>query len=187
MSLKDTAKAALGRLLADYRINWIYAGGPWCAGRKAELEVAPIDAAMAELLAASPTAKMRNSLSYTRGGLTGLVLVENGKPVCVSHVADPAHYDRSATWPLRANEVAVMDLATEDALKGRGLAVQLMQATTSTHLAHGKSRVIAFIWWNNTPSVRAVTKAGWRRIGLSIEVQIARKWFALRLPLPLPP
>ena len=55
MSLKDTAKAALGRLLADYRLNWIYAGGPWCAGRKAELDVAQIDAAMAELLAATPT------------------------------------------------------------------------------------------------------------------------------------
>ena len=184
MSPKDALKAGFNRLFADYRINWIYAGGPWCAGLGQDVEALPITPDIADQLAASPTAKMRNSLSYTRGGLDGLVLVEDGVPVSVSHVADPAHYDRAATWPLRPSEVAVMDLATEDALRGQGLAVRLMQATTSAHLARGKSRVIAFIWWSNTPSLRALTKAGWRRIGLSVEVLVAGKWLALRLPLP---
>ena len=165
MSPKDALKAGFNRLFADYRINWIYAGGPWCAGLGQDVEALPITPDIADQLAASPTAKMRNSLSYTRGGLDGLVLVEDGVPVSVSHVADPAHYD-------------------EDALRGQGLAVRLMQATTSAHLARGKSRVIAFIWWSNTPSLRALTKAGWRRIGLSVEVLVAGKWLALRLPLP---
>ena len=103
----------------------------------------------------------------------------------IPDIRDPlGQRDRAATWPLRPSEVAVMDLATEDALRGRGLAVRLMQATTSAHLARGKSRVIAFIWWSNTPSLRALTKAGWRRIGLSVEVLVAGKWLALRLPLP---
>ena len=143
-----------------------------------------LDAPLIAAPTASATPKMRSSLSFTRAGLTGLALVEEGRPVSVAHFATPADYDRAATWPLRATEVALMDIATEDAQRGRGLAVTLIRATTAHFLGAGKSRVICFIWWSNTPSLRAFTKAGWRRIGLSIEVCIGGKWLALRLPLP---
>ncbi len=180
MAFKTLAKSTLGRLFQDYRINWIYAA----TGRSQSSEMpVPLTDNHRQILETSPTAKMRNSVSFSKSGLDGFVLEEGGRPVCVAHFADPARYDRNDTWPLRPGDIALMDIATEDSMRGRGLAVRLIAGTTDMFLSHGKERAVAFIWWSNTPSVRAFSKAGWQRIGLSIEFQTARKWRSIQLPL----
>lgn len=180
-TIKNAIKKAVGLIFQDYRINYIYAspaGQAPVAG-----EIAELSPDLIEQLAASGTAKVRGSATFSKAGLRGYAVVEAGQPVCVVHLAETSHYDRAATWPLRPGEAAIMDIATEEAARGRGLAVQLIAAVTARYLRQGRSRIIAFIWWSNTPSVRAFGKAGWRRIGFSVEVQIARRWIALRLPI----
>jgi RimJ/RimL family protein N-acetyltransferase len=184
-SAKRGVKKAVSLLLQDYRINYIYAS---------PAEQAPVAGGIVELsaeqiaqLAASQTAKVRGSATFSKAGLKGYALVEAGKPVCVVHLAELSQYDRAATWPLRQGEAAIMDIATEDAARGRGLAVRLIEAVTARYLRQGRTRIIAFIWWSNTPSLRAFAKAGWRRIGFSVELQVASHWVALRLPLPRQP
>jgi len=179
--MKRLARALLGRLVADYRINWILA----CSVPPQEPgeEAVRIDAAIMEQLAASPTPKMRGSLSYARAGLQGLSLVRSGAPVCVAHFATPGQYGRDGTWPLRDGEIALMDIATEEAMRGQGHAVRLIEAAGRHYLGRGRSRLIAFVWWSNSPSLRAFAKAGWRRIGLSLEWQRKGRWHALHLPL----
>jgi GNAT superfamily N-acetyltransferase len=183
-ALKQAGKAVLGRIVADYRINWIYAADDLQAIPQDDPDVAtvPLTSELAAALDLSTTGKMRNSLSYRRAGLDGLAIADGGKPVCVAHFADPARYDRTSTWPIRADEMAIMDLVTEDAMRGRGLATRLLAAAARIYLSQGKRRAIAFIWWSNTPSLRAFSKAGWRRIGFSLEFSSAGHWHAIRIP-----
>lgn len=182
--MKALLRAVLGRVVADYRINWIYAADAVTAPELRPGDaVVPIDDPLRAMLAESATDKMRGSLSYARAGMQGLALVRDGVPLCVLHVARPEQYDRSATWPLRAGDMAMMDIATELSTRGQGLAPQVICASTGALLTGSTRRLIAFIWWSNTPSVRAFTKAGWRRIGLSLEWQMAGRWWSVKLPL----
>lgn len=178
--IKSGTKLILSKLFSEYRINWIYAADAVLPGSDNIIAV-PLTSDLESKLTASTTVKMRNSLSYARAGQAGLALVENGSPVCVAHFATPEQYDRNGTWPLQSGEIALMDIATEDAERGRGLAVNLIRAATRLYLGQGQKRMIAFIWWSNTPSSRAFAKAGWKRIGLSLEFEIAGRWRGIRI------
>lgn len=183
--MKTAIRAILRLCFTDYRVNWIYASHGAAPEIWSDTEdICAINNRIRAALAASSTAKVRNSLSYAHAGLTGYVLLAGGLPLCVAHFATPSQYDRAGTWPLRAGEVALMDIATEQTVRGRGLAVRLIAMTTRLLVQQGTRRVIAFIWWSNTPSVRAFTKAGWQRIGLSIEWKCAGRWWHIHLPFP---
>lgn len=179
---KAGLKRAAGLLVAEYRINWIYAGSTADGGEPADT-VQPVDKAVCEQLARSPTLQMRKAAAYANSGLAGLALIDGGVPVCVAHFATPAQYQRTGTWPLASGEAALMDIATEDAQRGKGYAVRLIRQATTHFRAAGHDRLIAFIWWSNQPSIRAFTKAGWRRIGISVELRRADRWRALRIGL----
>lgn len=180
-AVKDGIKAALGMLIADYRLNWIYASAGMPDARGPEVVEAAPEHYVA--IADSLTPKVKGALSYARQGLSGMVVLQQGRPASVAHFARAEQYGRHATWPLRANEVALMDIATEQSERGRGLAVSLIRGATRHYLEAGADRVIAFIWWTNTPSIRAFRKAGWRRIGFSAEWQWRGRWHAVHIPL----
>jgi GNAT superfamily N-acetyltransferase len=184
MAIKSRVKSILNGLFQEYRINWIYASSSkrdTKGGDTSDL-VKPLSDQHRNLLANSPTAKMRSSVGFNKSGLDGYVIEDSGRPVCVAHFADPARYDRAKTWPLKSDDMALMDIATEEAMRGKGIAVRLIAATSAMFLSKGKQCVIAFIWWSNTPSVHAFKKAGWRRIGLSVEIFIGGKSLGLRVP-----
>lgn len=184
--MKDYLKRLLRGAVAQYRINWIFAitqpgpEGSLPAGQR----IVPLATEHVTALGESSTAKVRSSLSYSRAGMKGFVLLAESQPLSVVHFADPSQYDRTGTWPLRAGEVALMDVVTEASARGGGLAVRLLEQTAAQYLRSGTKRLIAFIWWSNRPSVRAFRKSGWRRIGLSIEWQFRKRWHHLHLPLP---
>jgi RimJ/RimL family protein N-acetyltransferase len=169
-------------ILAEYRINWIVAS-PALSPLATTVSIRPVDNEIAAQMAASPTEQVRKALAYRRAGMDGYALIVDGAIASVAHFSDADHYDRSATWPLRPGEMALMDIVTEDSARGRGYAVTLIIEATSALVSQRCSRLIAFIWWSNTPSHRSFAKAGWKRIGLSIEVKIGTRWLALRVPI----
>ncbi|MBU6395476.1 MAG: GNAT family N-acetyltransferase [Sphingomonadales bacterium] len=179
--LQRAIKALLGKVVPDYQINWILAGD--AVPEADEHEVIPASPEHYALIAHSATPKVLGSLSYARQGLAGLVVVENGRPASIAHFARAAEYGRHVTWPLKPNEVALMDIATEEAMRGRGLAVSLIKGATRHYRQAGADRVLAFVWWSNHPSLRAFAKAGWRRIGFSLEWQWGGRPLAVRIPL----
>ncbi|MDE1918860.1 MAG: hypothetical protein KGH96_22655 [Sphingomonadales bacterium] len=182
--MKRILRAALGWLISDYRINWIYATSTPSPVLPAPGDsVMVTDDALRARLAASTTDKIRSSLSYARAGMEGLALVRQGEPLCVAHFAHPDQYDRAATWPLRQGDIALMDIATQESARGQGLAPQVIAAASRHFITGAQSRLIAFIWWSNTPSRRAFAKAGWRRIGFSVEWRVAGRWWAIRMPV----
>jgi GNAT superfamily N-acetyltransferase len=186
MGIKQATKSVVGMIVSEYRINWIFASSPELPARSAahgQNAPVPIDGDLLTLITASATPKVKNSISFNRAGLPGFAIVEAGKPVCVAHFASPEQYDRASTWPLREGERALMDIATEESARGRGLAVRLIAEATQLYRHQGVHQLIAFIWWSNTPSTRAFNKAGWQKIGLAVEIQIGSRWFSLRLPI----
>jgi RimJ/RimL family protein N-acetyltransferase len=184
--VKVLVKQLLAWAVAEYRINWIFA----IALPGADIILPPSERIVrmapeyATMLAESSTAKMRSSLSYMRAGLDGFVLLDDDRPLAVVHYATSSQYERAETWSLREGEVALLDIVTEEAARGTGLAVRLLEQTTAQYLRQGVKRLIAFIWWSNEPSVRAFRKSGWRRIGLSVEWKIGPRWFHIHVPLP---
>jgi len=182
--MKKLAKRLLGRVTSDYRINWIYAADALPDFDDQAFSIEPETVSHRAVLRASSTEKMRNSQSYADVGLAGLVLTEMSRPLAVAHFAEVNQYDRTSTWPLREGEVAVMDIATEERERGRGLAPRLIRAAARHYLTQGRRRLIAFIWWSNSPSLRAFEKAGWRRIGCSVELRFGRRWLGFRIPVP---
>lgn len=181
--MRSLTKTVLSRLTAEYRINWIFAssfGREVPAGNATVLQPS---GEWIEALASSPTERMRKSAAYARCGMNGYVMVARDRPVCVAHFAEPHEYERSATWPLKDGEAAMMDIATEEAERGRGLAVEMIRATSGIYEEKGHKRLLAFIWWSNRPSVRAFSKAGWRRIGLALEMRVSQHWLVLHIPL----
>jgi GNAT superfamily N-acetyltransferase len=182
--MKRLLRSALGWLVDDYRINWIYAAQrPVSASLRAGDCIVALDETLCVKLAGSTTDKVRNSLSYARAGLEGLALVRQGEPLCIAHFARFDQYDRASTWPLDKGDIALMDIATQESARGQGLAPQVIAAASRHFATGGQRRLIAFIWWSNTPSIRAFGKAGWRRIGLSVEWRMAGRWRAVRLPI----
>lgn len=181
---KRVLKCLLGRVTSDYRINWIYATDTLPVSDDEAFSIEPETAAHRAALRASSTGKMRNSQNYADAGLIGLVLTETGQPLAVAHFAEVNQYGRFSTWPLKNGEVALMDIATEESERGRGLAPRLIRAATRHYMTQGRKRLIAFVWWSNNPSIRAFKKAGWRRIGCSVELRFGGHWLALRGPLP---
>jgi ribosomal protein S18 acetylase RimI-like enzyme len=187
MAVKDLGKAILTKLFKDYRLNVIYASdGPPNIARSmpAHPGFTSIEAGHLAAMERSQTAKIRGSAGYGRAKLKGFAIVDQGIPVCAAHFAAPAQYNRAGTWPLKQGQLALMDIATEESVRGRGLAGQLIAQSTEYFRAHGAEAVIAFIWWSNTPSLRAFTKAGWRKIGFSVELLIGGKWRSLHIKLP---
>jgi ribosomal protein S18 acetylase RimI-like enzyme len=189
MAAKSFAKSILRMFFSDYRINWIYANDRTVTalqtqgGDEPELSFEPLSGEHALIIAASPTAKVRNSLSFRNAGLSGYVITERALPVCVAHFADKRSYDRTGTWPLATGEIALMDIATEERARGNGHASHLIAQATALLMAEHKTRIIAFIWWSNTPSIRAFEKAGWQRVGVSVEIEAGGRWRSFRLPL----
>lgn len=180
--LKSLTKSVFSWMFEEYRINWI-------VGSQADRAASSDDAVQLlgrkELaqIKISSTYKIRNAASFNASGLKGYVLMVGEQPAAVAHFAEPRHYDRASTWPLGPDEVALMDIATEEGMRGQGIAARLINGAEHHYRSLGAQRLIAFIWWSNTPSLRAFHKAGWKRIGLSLEAKVQGRWRAIRIPL----
>lgn len=179
------AKRGLGALLADYRINWIYALAREDARAPGAAEPEAVDANLVTKLLASDCEQLRKAARYTEAGMPGYAIVERGEPLCVVHFANAAHYDRAGTWPLSDGEWSLIDIVTAPQARGRGLAPRLIRASAARMFDERGARALsAFIWWSNAPSIAAFRRAGWRRVALSLEWRRSDRWRHIHLRLP---
>jgi ribosomal protein S18 acetylase RimI-like enzyme len=186
MFLKSALRSVMKQLLGDYRINWIYASqgaAPTYLPAPENIIVLPLAPSNRATVANSPTLKVRSAGTFADAGLQGYGLFLDGHLESIAHFATVAQYDRNDTWPIAESEAALMNIATEERARGRGYAVILITEATHALCETGVTRLIAFIWWSNHSSVRSFSKAGWRRIGLSVELLLRKKWYRIRLPL----
>ena len=172
-------------VIRDYRINWVYASGKATVALPlpSELDFGFLDDAHVQRIAADPDPQFRKSLGYDRLGATGYVLSHAGDPLSVAHFVDSTRYENRTIWPLRPDEVALVNIVTTRTAQGRGYAPILISHGTGAILSPHFARAIAFIWWNHRSSLRAFERAGWHRVGFSIEL-IGKKGGVRCLHLP---
>ena len=177
------------RFVRDYRLNWVYASptrGETIA-LPPGLEVRPLAAADLVHAARSDDAQIRKVPDYAGSGALGLVLASsNSTPLGVVHFVDTAHYAHETVWPLRADQLALLDIVIAPEARGHGHATRLIATATPLALAtSGQAGAICFIWWNHRASLRAFQRAGWRALGFSAEVTTRDgRAHCLRLPWP---
>lgn len=168
----------LGRLartaVRDYRLNWVLRSPdvPLPPVLTAAVQVRRMAAADREAIGRAADARFRASVNWTRAGADGFVLVRDGRPCCVAFFVGPERYHDRAIWPLPPGQLALIDIVTNSADQGQGAASRLIAAATPAALADAgqPGPAICFIWWNHQASLRAFQRAGWRRIGFSVEV-----------------
>ncbi|HEX7369059.1 MAG TPA: GNAT family N-acetyltransferase [Rhodanobacteraceae bacterium] len=172
------------KVFGSYRVNWVFANSaPSQMSLDPVYELREIDDVLCSQIASSNTRKLARSLMFARAGMDGFAVVRQGRPVCVAHFARPGQYDEWDVWPLRTGERALVDITTEQSARGLGIAPQLIAAMTRRYLEEGTCRLIAFAWWSNRPSIRMFAKAGWVKIGFSIDVMLAGKRRHVHIPL----
>ena len=172
--------------LVEYRVNWILTQDHKVATAQPgeRLRTAAMSDHVRRVLRNHPDERVRSALSFENAGYKGFALLLDQEPVCVVHFTDSAHYEHAATWPLADREVALVNIITLPQYRSRGYASQLIKEATAELVPDPFVRAIAFIWWNHTASLRAFRKAGWKRIGFSLElVRRKGRTFTMRIPL----
>lgn len=179
-------RRAARAVFADYRLNWVLRSPavPPSLPLSPAMRVRALTASDRARLRTEPDPKLRNSAGQAAGA-RGFALDEAGALRCVAHYVALDGYTDAAIWPLYPNELALTDIVTRPADRGRGLAPLLIANATPSALAEAAAAsAICFVWWNHHASLRAFDRAGWRWIGFSIEVTTkgGRTW-RKRVPL----
>lgn len=191
--ISGKVKTMLGRaarnVVHDYRLNWILQSPSTNPSLPLtpDLEVRRFREEDERFLGNSDDEEFRKALGYWRGGATGFVMTEGGEPACAVHFVTVAGYDYSKTWPLAANQLALVNIVTRRASRGRGFAATLITHATSLALQGCFDNALCFVWWNHHASLAAFRQAGWYRVGFSLELVGCRGehlqiGFPLRLP-----
>lgn len=166
----------------DYRLNWILRSPDRALARDlpTTMQVRRARAADGVAIGATADAKFRASMAAAQADAGAFVLTRDGRPCGIAFFVDRDDYRDDGIWPLASGELALTDIVTNHADRGQGVASRLIAAATPMALAdaHRPGPAICYIWWNHAASLRAFRRAGWRRIGFSIEVtgRCGRVW-----------
>ena len=84
-------------------------------------------------------------------------------------------------WPLENGEAKLVQIISLSAMRGRGVAAALVDASSRDMVKKGFRQLYARIWHSNLPSLRAFEKAGWARIAFVLEVHPFRRASPIRI------
>lgn len=96
-----------------------------------------------------------------------------------------SRYVRRNFWPLRENEVKLVQIITLPEARGKGVAPVLIRDSFEDVAKKGFDTAYARVWHSNIPSHRAFEKAGWKKIALVLEVNPFRRPRPMRIRLNL--
>ena len=130
----------------------------------AEWQIRPITSREKELIDRSPDQKLRKSNGFDGPGATGFVLMVNNEPCTTCWFHNPLLYGQQAMWTIASDEAALVDLVTAEHYRGRNMAPYVIAMSGNVLANRGFRRLMAWIWWSNTPSRRAFEKAGWKKV-----------------------
>lgn len=102
--------------------------------------------------------------------------------LCTCAVWFGEKYKTRNYWPLKSGECKLISLETSAEARGRGIAPLVLRHATRQMAAQGFNRVYARVWHSNAASLRAFSKAGWRKHAVVIEV--FPKGHKIRIVLP---
>jgi RimJ/RimL family protein N-acetyltransferase len=169
-ALKDFCKRLAGQLIGEYSPYFIYR---WTADRAADVvswetgfDVCPVEGAQ---LAASD-ALMQEQTGYLGKESLAFGCFVDGQLAGVCFYWFGERYKARGFWPLAQGEAKLVHIIVSPAMRGRGVAPVLIQASARAMVDAGFSSLYARIWHSNGPSLRAIEKAGWLRTAFVLEI-----------------
>ncbi len=85
---------------------------------------------------------------------------------------------------LNEDEVIMVDLLTKPECRGKGYALAIINYSINDLSIKGYKKLWTWVWYNNTPSIRAFSKADWVYSNLLLELQLYGMKNHLRIKLP---
>ena len=168
-ALKDFCKRLAGQLIGEYSPYFIYR---WTAGRAAEgvsretgFDVRSIEV---EQLAACD-ALMQAQAGYLGEESMAFGCFVDGQLAGVCFYWFGERYKPRGFWPLAQGEAKLVQIIVSPAVRGRGVAQKLIQASSRAMSDAGFSSLYARVWHSNGPSLRAFEKAGWLRTAFVLD------------------
>lgn len=107
---------------------------------------------------------------------------EENVQLCTCAVWFGEKYRTRNYWPLKSGECKLISLETSAEARGRGIAPLVLHYATRQMAAQGFNRVYARVWHSNAASLRAFSKAGWRKHAVVIEVFPVRRKIRIVIP-----
>jgi RimJ/RimL family protein N-acetyltransferase len=167
--LKDFLKRLAVQLIGEYSPYFIYRWATDCVAdrisRKMGFEIRPVDIAQ---LAASD-ALMQEQAGYLGKESLAFGCFVEGQLVGVCFYWFGERYKSRGFWLLAQGEAKLVQIIVSPAVRGRGVAQELIQASSRAMADAGFSSLYARIWHSNGPSLRAFEKAGWLRTAFVLE------------------
>lgn len=116
----------------------------------------------------SPHEEVRVTAEYGGREAAGFCITLEQRAVAVAWYWWGKRYARRGFLHLAEGEAKLVHIVVAEEYRGRGLAHALLTQSASHMAARGFGRLFARVWHSNTGSVRAFTKAGWRKYSFVI-------------------
>lgn len=172
-------------LFSSYELYWIYesGGAQTVLPLPAQLTVSLLSDA--DRLSGAPDRSVASVASYFVEDSRVYFVSDGSKPIAAcAFWWGPSFAARRKTWKLRPYEAKLVQINTDPAYRGLGIAPALICQATLRMQEIGFTKVYARIWHSNRASLRSFQKAGWTRKAFVVRL-CPRFGGSLRLQLPV--
>jgi RimJ/RimL family protein N-acetyltransferase len=173
---KDIVKRLARAVFGDYSIYVIYAWSPAINSPSSKiplhLRIAVMDGAQIERLAVEI---LREQAGYAGDGAIAYGCLEADRVAGLCFYWYGKRYQTRNFLPLAGHEAKLVQIITDPAMRGRGVAQALITASSVDMAIRGFQRLLARVWHSNTPSRKAFERAGWLRDGWVVEINPFRR------------
>jgi RimJ/RimL family protein N-acetyltransferase len=170
--MKSLLRAIGQSVFGAYQINRLYQldSTPGYPKAAPELEFGEIGPREIKDLRAHEQQSVRKSAGYAGEGMHGFYVRHQGELASVAFYAEHSVFENEVVVPLRPSEAGLVELITLPEHRGKGMAPLVISYASAAMFERGFSPLVSWLWWTNSASQRAFEKAGWRFIGMSVQL-----------------
>lgn len=181
--MKAWAKKFAHMVLGEYSAYYVYAQSTQGAKHAATqttsaFSVRKVDASM---IYSNADATIKEQADYSGDEAHAYACFDDDRIVGICFYWFGSRYLKRNFWPLAPGEAKLVQIISLPEMRGRGVATTLVALSCWDMMQQGFSQTYARIWHSNTPSLRAVERAGWRRVALVIDINPFRRNRPFRL------
>jgi RimJ/RimL family protein N-acetyltransferase len=182
--MKQIIKQIAKILFGDYSIYHIYSLSNEGQYRKLEnLTDARFTVLEEEEVMQSKDQLIRDQTMYHGGDACAYGCVIGSEIVGLCYFWYGERYRTRNFWPLAEGEAKLVQIVVIPAMRGRGIASELIAFAAKDMSERGFHRLYARIWHSNTPSLKAFERASWDKVATVAEINPLRWKRPFRIPI----
>jgi RimJ/RimL family protein N-acetyltransferase len=118
---------------------------------------------------------LREQAGYAGDGAVAYACLDDDRVVGLCFYWYGERYRTRNFLPLAKHEAKLVQIITDPAMRGQGVAQKLIAYSSLDMSTRGFKRLLARVWHSNTPSRKAFEHAGWTRNGWVVEIDPFRR------------